>query len=380
MLGRLALAAGDTAAAGKHLAAAAGRFRDGDYLTELATTLADLADCAQASGDPDAAERYAAEAIAIAAPRGLVPAQSAALAARARIRAARATATADPDLLFQGRDAADAALRLAVRHHLAWHELDALRAHARLDQAEGVDRGWAAKADAVHTRLVPPGLDPDPLATVERLVAAQKGRRGQQPRKARTDGRYVDQRAGRHPGRGGADPAHRGRARLVRRPGQPPPGAGPVGQPDRGHPPPGRLLPARPGPEPAAVLRHFVGGWKEIQPGQAIAVKRKLDETMYANRVLFSEQLFTAYHQFMAVLFAMYASTNADALLRAPVESVWGNRRTMSWWNEESMAGLFTATASSIDDIQAAHDELAERFRADLYVTRQNQPLLATRP
>jgi tetratricopeptide (TPR) repeat protein len=174
LLGRLALDTGDTAAAGEHLAAAAGCFRDGEYLTELATTLADLAACAQASGDPDAAERHAAEAIAIAAPRALVPAQSAALTARARIRAARATATADPDLLFQGRDAADAALRLATRHHLAWHELDALRAHALLDQAEGIDRRWAAKADAVHTRLVPPGLDPDPLATVERLVAAQK--------------------------------------------------------------------------------------------------------------------------------------------------------------------------------------------------------------
>ena len=173
-LGRLALAAGNTAAASEHLAAAAGCFRDGDFLIELATTLADLAGCAQASGDLDAAERYAAEAIAIAAPRGLVPAQSAALAALARIRAVRAAAAADPDLLFQGRDAADAALRLAVRHQLAWHELDALRAHALLDQAGHADRGWAARADALHTRLVPPGLDPDPLATVERLVAAQK--------------------------------------------------------------------------------------------------------------------------------------------------------------------------------------------------------------
>src|ERR1039458_7812476 len=41
----------------------------------------------------------------------------------------------------------------------------------------------------------------------------------------------------------------------------------------------------------------FVGGWKEIQPRQAIALKRKLDETMYANKVLFSGQLFGAYHQ-----------------------------------------------------------------------------------
>jgi len=175
ILGRLALTAGDTIAAGEHLAAAASVFREGDYLTELATTLADLAEHARASGDLDVADRHATEAISIAAPRGLVPAQAAALAARARIRAAQATpAAADPDLLYQGRDAADAALRLATRHQLAWHELDALRAHAALDHAEGIDHGWAAKARTMRTRLVPPGLDPDPLATVEELVAAQK--------------------------------------------------------------------------------------------------------------------------------------------------------------------------------------------------------------
>jgi tetratricopeptide (TPR) repeat protein len=174
LLGRLALAAGDTVGVGEHLEAAAGVFRDGDFLTELATTLTDLASWSQVAGDLDAAERHVTEAITIAAPRGLMPAQSAALAARARIRAARADASGDPDPLYQGRDAADAALHLATRHHLAWHELDALRAHALLDQAEGVDRGWAAKADALHAWLVPPGLDPDPLATVERLVAEQR--------------------------------------------------------------------------------------------------------------------------------------------------------------------------------------------------------------
>jgi hypothetical protein len=64
--------------------------------------------------------------------------------------------------------------RLATRHHLAWHELDAMNAHVALDRAEGIDHGWAARADALHTRLVPPDLDPDPLGTVERQVAAQK--------------------------------------------------------------------------------------------------------------------------------------------------------------------------------------------------------------
>jgi tetratricopeptide (TPR) repeat protein len=172
--GVLALAAGDTATATGHLAAAATAFRDGDYLTELAATLPTLADCARATGDLDAAGRHATEAITLAAARGLVPAQCAALAARARLHATHATATPAPDPVYQGRDAADAALRLATRHHLPWAELDVLRAHAALDHAEGTGQGWASKADALHARLVPPGLDPDPLATVEKLVAAQK--------------------------------------------------------------------------------------------------------------------------------------------------------------------------------------------------------------
>ena len=121
----------------------------------------------------------------------------------------------------------------------------------------------------------------------------------------------------------------------------------------------------------------FVGGWKEIQPSQAIALKRQLDETMYANRVLFSEQLFDAYHQFMATLFAMYATVGADAQLRAPIDSKWGDRRNMPWW-DESMTGVFNSAAASLEEIQAAYDQLAERFRADLYVTRQTQPLLTT--
>lgn len=124
----------------------------------------------------------------------------------------------------------------------------------------------------------------------------------------------------------------------------------------------------------------FVGGWKEIQPRQAIAIKRNLDEAMYANRVLFSGQLFTAYHEFMTTLFAMYATTDADAHLRAPIESQWGNRRNMPWW-EDSMAALFsTGDPASIDDIQAAYNQLARRFRADLYVTHQGKPLLPTQP
>jgi hypothetical protein len=177
ILGGLALAAGDTATAAMHLAAAVEAFRDGDHLTELAEALPSLAACTQAIGDLEATGRHLAEAITIAAPRALIPACATALAARARLRAAQATATGNTDALAQGRDDADAARRMAVRHHLPWGELDALTAHATLDQAEGTSHGWAAQAGQLYAQLAPSDLDSNPLATVERLRRDEKRQR-----------------------------------------------------------------------------------------------------------------------------------------------------------------------------------------------------------
>jgi hypothetical protein len=124
----------------------------------------------------------------------------------------------------------------------------------------------------------------------------------------------------------------------------------------------------------------FVGRWKEIQPSDAIGLKRQLDETMYSGRLLFSGPLFAAYREFMATMFAMFASTEADAHLRAPIDSQWGDRRNMSWW-KDSMTGLFSAEkVVTTDEIQAAYERLAERFRADLYVTHDTEPILTPEP
>jgi hypothetical protein len=121
----------------------------------------------------------------------------------------------------------------------------------------------------------------------------------------------------------------------------------------------------------------FVGGWKETDPPKAIAIKRELDETMYAYKVLFSDDLFKAYHHFMSVLFDMFGTTGADAKVRAPIDSQWGDRRDLPWWND-AMRVLFTDEAVGLEQIQAAYDALGEQFRADLYVTRQARPLLTT--
>jgi tetratricopeptide (TPR) repeat protein len=175
LLGRLDLAAGNPTGAEKRLSAAVATFRAGDYLVDMAETLPLIAESARVTGDLAAAERHIAEALTLAGPRGLVLAQAAALATRASVFADR-TGAGDRTCLERGRDAADTARRLAIRHRLAWHELDALDAHAHLDAAEGVDRGWAAHAARLRARLIPIDLDPDPLATVEREIADERAR------------------------------------------------------------------------------------------------------------------------------------------------------------------------------------------------------------
>ena len=66
-------------------------------------------------------------------------------------------------------------------------------------------------------------------------------------------------------------------------------------------------------------------------------------------------------------------SKDADGYFRAS--------RSMPWWDEDAMAGLFSPGApASLGDIQGAYDQLAERFRTDLYVTHQTRPLLTTQP
>ena len=176
MLGRLALAAGDTATAGRHLAAAVAVFRDGDYLTELADTLPGLADLRPGHRGPGhrRALRWPRRSPS-PPPAAWYPPSAAALAARARIRAAQATATARTRTCWP-RAGTPPTPRCGWPPATTWPGTNstpcAPTPHSTRPKA--LDRGWAAKADALHARLVPPGLDPDPLATVERLVAEQK--------------------------------------------------------------------------------------------------------------------------------------------------------------------------------------------------------------
>jgi tetratricopeptide (TPR) repeat protein len=167
LLGQFILADDDDLdEAGNYLEDAESTLREGGYLADLAETLPALAEWAHAAGDPDAADRHLTEAIAMAAPRKLIPAHVTALTTRARLRAVQTD-------IAPARNDADAALDLATSHELPWSELDALRAHAALDRAGNAGNGWAARATALQARLIPPGLDRDPMRTVERQNAGE---------------------------------------------------------------------------------------------------------------------------------------------------------------------------------------------------------------
>jgi hypothetical protein len=119
----------------------------------------------------------------------------------------------------------------------------------------------------------------------------------------------------------------------------------------------------------------FVGGWKDTTPSDAVRLKREIDETIYVNRVLFSPQLFEAYSQYMQILFHMYARTDSDALIRAEIVTTLGDRRKLPWWEVAMEPCFASGQIPSQAEILAAYDALGERFRRDLYVTRQELSL-----
>ena len=119
----------------------------------------------------------------------------------------------------------------------------------------------------------------------------------------------------------------------------------------------------------------FVGRWKEITPAEALILKRDADEVMYVNRLLFSDALFAAYQAFMARLFAMYATVDGDALIRARISSNLGDRRNLPWWSP-LMADMFARDQiCEPAEAQLVYDELSAAFREDLYVTDLTRPL-----
>ena len=162
LLGQLALADDELPEAGRYLTSAATRQRDAGYLPDLAETLPHLADWAHAAGDPGPHP---------APHRGDRHQRS----PRPDPRPRNGPDHPRPPQRHPGARGPDAstALDLATTHNLPWSELEALQAHAALDEAETTDNGWSTRATALQSKLIPPTLDRDPMRTIEHQNAGE---------------------------------------------------------------------------------------------------------------------------------------------------------------------------------------------------------------
>jgi len=123
----------------------------------------------------------------------------------------------------------------------------------------------------------------------------------------------------------------------------------------------------------------FVGGWQEIQPREAIAIERQLDQTMYARQVLFSAELFTAYRTLMAPCSPCTppptptpCCTPHRVQVREPPQPALVGRDV----HVRPIHHRYCQHPGHPGRLRPAR----ERFRADRYVTRQAQPILASQP
>lgn len=121
----------------------------------------------------------------------------------------------------------------------------------------------------------------------------------------------------------------------------------------------------------------LVGSWKDVTPADAVRLKREIDEIMHVNRALFSPALFDAYITFIQTLFESYRRRGSDALLRVPIRNrrTLVDRRNLDWWDDSMKRDFSTSNISSAEEVQEAFDALNERFRWDLYVTREELSL-----
>jgi hypothetical protein len=103
----------------------------------------------------------------------------------------------------------------------------------------------------------------------------------------------------------------------------------------------------------------FVGRWKEITPNEVLILKRDADEVMFTNRLLFSDALFGAYQAFTERFFAMFATVDGDALIRARIASSLGDRRRLPWWNPDMAAMFARQLTCEPADAQLAYDQLS---------------------
>ena len=113
----------------------------------------------------------------------------------------------------------------------------------------------------------------------------------------------------------------------------------------------------------------FVLGVMVTRAPRAIAIKRELDKTVYANQQLFSEEFAAHYKAFLQLLFYHWRGVGKDAELRVSKTKLRAERGADTKWEPE-WDRLFVAESQASDPVSVvqAYERLMDHFADELGV------------
>lgn len=109
----------------------------------------------------------------------------------------------------------------------------------------------------------------------------------------------------------------------------------------------------------------YVGCWRDLNPPEVVALKRKIDKKVYLAAPLFSNEFFAACMDFQNLCFATYTGWGRDASLRTQVQRRRESREKD--WNS-AWDAYFSNDPSEPKAIRAAYARMMEAFAQDIGV------------
>ena len=114
----------------------------------------------------------------------------------------------------------------------------------------------------------------------------------------------------------------------------------------------------------------LVGGWKSITPSDVRETKRSLDQCVHIYRYLLGEPFFETYQAFINQLFAQWQGSGVSALLKTPIQTDRGDRKTDSdyEWKPEWESWFAEDQALSYMEIEVGYAKVMNALKDTILI------------
>ncbi len=118
----------------------------------------------------------------------------------------------------------------------------------------------------------------------------------------------------------------------------------------------------------------YVGGWRDFDPPQIIALKREIDRKIHLSAPLFDSEFFNSCMHFQNLCFETYGGWGQDAKLRTEFKRRMQGRPT-DWKSE--WADYFSQNVTDPKEVRTAYKSVMEAFAQNIGI---QSPLLVPPP